>query len=150
MTTDIQPIVLVIDDNDSDIALLETAWMHAGYDETIGICACTSYAQALTWLRDEIPCIHVISGVLVDLMLGDEAGISAVDRLSEMPILTNVPVISWIGGEFGQKFTDRMRKSTTRVWTKPSDWLGWSDFTRRFYNVLDGRSTPSRTGMTTA
>jgi CheY-like chemotaxis protein len=143
MIIDSQPVLLVIDDNSSDIALLESAWMQAGHDKSIGIYSCASYRAAMVWLlKDMIPG-QVISGVLVDLMLFDETGRSAVDRLSELQILKDVPVISWIGIDLGQKLTDRIRKSSTRVWRKPSNWLAWGEFIRRFHNVVDKSSTAS-------
>jgi len=77
MNAAIQPILLVVDDNLADIALLETAWMHAGHDKTIGIFVCNSYDEAMVWLRDDIPHSYVISGVLVDLMLRDGVGTAA-------------------------------------------------------------------------
>jgi CheY-like chemotaxis protein len=145
MIIESQPVLLVIDDNLADIALLESAWAQSGHDSAIGTHACTSFKKAMTWLTQEMPPGCVICGVLVDLMLFDEFGTSAVDRLSDLPILKGVPVISWIGIDLGQKITDRIRKSSARVWQKPRNWLGWSEFIRRFHNVLDGRSTAPST-----
>jgi CheY-like chemotaxis protein len=150
MNAAIQPILLVVDDNLADIALLETAWMHAGHDKTIGIFVCNSYDEAMVWLRDDIPHSYVISGVLVDLMLRDGVGTAAVNRLSALPILKDVPVISWIGSEIGQTVTESITSSSIRVWEKPRNWLGWSDFIRRFHQLLDVRSKSSRTRLTTA
>jgi hypothetical protein len=148
MIADIQPIVLVIDKSLLDIALFETTWMQAGHDNEIGVIACTTYQEAMTLLCDEIPAKNVISGVLVDLMLFDEAGRSAVDRLSDLPILRDVPVISWIGIDLGKRLTNTITESATHVWTKPCDWLAWSDFIHRFKNVVGSRSSTSSTGIT--
>lgn len=122
--------------------------MDAGYDQSIGIFACHSYEEALNWLRYEMPVAYVICGALVNLMLLDGYQTSGVDRLSELPILKDVPVISWVGVELGQTVTDRIRVSTTRVWEKPSNWLAWSDFIRRFHKFLDRRSKSSNTNLT--
>ena len=135
MPNDSQPVLLVIDDNASDIALLETAWMHAGHDKSIGIHSCASYRAAISWLyNDKLPG-QEIRGVLVDLMLFGESGTSAVDLLSALPMLTDVPVISWIGIDLGQRLTDRIRKSATRVWKKPANWLAWGDYLRFEFGI---------------
>jgi CheY-like chemotaxis protein len=148
MFTKRQPIVLVIDDNLSDIALLEMAWTEAGHDKAIGLHACTSLREAMTWLCEEIPDCYVISGVLVDLMLFDGAGRSAVDRLAESPVLKDVPMVSWLGIELTQRVTDRIRKSATRVWKKPDSWSAWPDFINRFHALLDRRAPSSGTRLT--
>jgi len=109
--------------------------------------ACTSYRKAMTWLENDIPDGALICGVLVDLMLCDRAGTAAVDRLSALPIFTDVPMISWIGIDMSQNLLARLRKSPTPVWQKPSEWLGWSGFIRRFHDVLGMRTASSSTGL---
>jgi hypothetical protein len=97
----------------------------------------------MAWLyHDKLPG-HIISGVLVDLMLIGKTGQSAVDLLSEQTILRDVPVISWIGIDLGQRLIDRINTSETQVWMKPTIWLDWIDFASRFHNVVDTRSTAS-------
>lgn len=143
MIIDSHTVLLVVDDNASDIALFETAWVLAGHDQSIGIYSCSSYRAAMAWLyHDKLPG-HIISGVLVDLMLIGKTGQSAVDLLSEQTILRDVPVISWIGIDLGQRLIDRINTSETQVWMKPTIWLDWIDFASRFHNVVDTRSTAS-------
>jgi CheY-like chemotaxis protein len=144
MFTTIKSFVLVVDNSLSDIDLLETAWSNAGFHQSIGIYSCTSCEEAMIWLHEEIPQDYVVTGVLVDLMLFDVAGTAAVDVLSAVPLLQDVPIVTWCGIDLGPKQTDRIKKSSTRVWKKPNDWSEYADFIRRFYNVLDGRATASR------
>jgi hypothetical protein len=150
MNTASQPVLLIIDNCLLDIALFETAWKQAGHDEEISIFVCFSCQEAMTWLCDEIPGNYMISGVLVDLMLSDEGGKAAIDSLNDMPMLKNVPLVSWVEVDKRQGQTDQIRKSDTPVWNKPSDWQAWSDFTRRIRNVLDSRSPGFNPAIPTA
>jgi CheY-like chemotaxis protein len=137
-------LVLVIDDNPADIELFETAWAPVGRHHSIDIHACTSCNEAVRWLRDGVPPGHAVVGALVDLMLFDAAGHAAVDIISALPLLNGVPVISWSGIDIGATQTDRIRKSATRVWTKPHNWTAWSAFVRRFSDLLNRQSAPAR------
>jgi CheY-like chemotaxis protein len=143
-------IVLVIDDNAADIELLEAAWAEAGLSKSIIIQPCSSYEQALAWLRDGIPADSSITGILVDLMLFDAAGIMVVDKMSELPQLKGIPIISWSGISLGKVQTNRLKKSATRVWQKPGDWPGFAAFTRRFHNVITGRASSSSSRLSPA
>jgi hypothetical protein len=139
----IQALALVIDDNLADIQLFKTAWTNAGHDQSIAIYSCNSCEEAMVWLHEDIPDSCVITGVLVELMLFDSANRSAVDVLSALPLLWEVPVISWSALDLSRKQTDRIRKLASRVWTKPRDLMAWSAFAQRFFNVLDRRSAAS-------
>lgn len=147
MPADMRSIALVIDDNPAELDLLTIAWTNAGHDQSIAIHSCTSCKEAVFWLRNWRTPNHVVSGVLVDLMLFDAAGRAAVDVISEMPILDDVPIIVWTGIDFAEEQTARIKKSATRVWKKPGNWSGYGDFTRRLFNVLDSRNAPSSLGM---
>lgn len=149
MPADKHSIALVIDDNPAELDLLTIGWTNAGHDHSIAIHSCTSCKEALFWLHEWKTPAHVVSGVLVDLMLFDAAGRAAVDVISELPILSEVPIIVWTGIAFEEKQTARIKKSATRVWKKPGGWSEYGEFIRRFHNVLDSRNAQSSLGLMT-
>jgi CheY-like chemotaxis protein len=137
MTADNNRFVIVIDDNISDIELFKFAWSNAGYNKTDGIRDYTRVNEAISLFSSSMAPKHMVSGILVDLLLFDAAGSAVVDIISGMSILRGIPVISWTGIDFGRHQTDRIRKSSTQVWTKPTKWMDWSIFVSRFYGVLN-------------
>jgi CheY-like chemotaxis protein len=143
-------MALVIDDNPADIDLLVAAWTAAGLGESIGIHSCSTYEQALRWLRDGVPAGATVSGVLVDLMLFDAAGMLVVDTMSELPLLRGIPIISWSGINLGKVQTSRIKKSAARVWQKPVDWPSHAAFIRRFHDVITGRASSSSARLSPA
>jgi CheY-like chemotaxis protein len=147
MPADTQSIALVIDDDLADLDLLAIGWANAGHDASIAIHTCTSSKEAIFLLHVwKTPGI-VVSGVLVDLMLVDADGCAAVDVMSALPILNDVPIIAWSDGEDEEKASVRLARPSTRVWKKPGNWSEYADFIRRFRTLLDGRSTACSTEL---
>jgi CheY-like chemotaxis protein len=143
MPADMHSIALVIDDNPAELDLITIGWTNAGHDQSIAIHTCTSCKEAVFWLHEWKTPNHVVSGVLVDLMLFDASGRAAVDVMSDLPVLIDVPIIAWTGIDFAEEQMARIKKSAARVWKKPGTWSGYGDFIRRFYNVLDSRNASS-------
>jgi hypothetical protein len=138
MNPEATPVVLVIDDNSADIELLEAAWSEAGLDQSISISSFTHYDRAMAWLHDGMPADSPLAGVLVDLLLFDASGKMIIENICDMPSLQGIPIISWSGIDAGKMQTDRIRKSSARIWGKPADWSAYTGFIRRFYDVISG------------
>jgi len=84
MSTELQPCILVVDDDERLADILQFVLKRAGYDAHIVF----SGQSALDWLKH-----HIAHAILLDLMMPDISGINFLRQLRENETTRALPVI---------------------------------------------------------
>ncbi|KQL17855.1 fused response regulator/phosphatase [Cytobacillus solani] len=82
--------ILIVDDNQSNLFVIENILKRAGYDNYLSL---TSAKELFAYFQQESPLPIKADIILMDIMMPEMDGIEACRRLQQMPHLKDIPVI---------------------------------------------------------